>query len=99
MLGIDDAIVSGGEYFIEFGADRLSGRAGCNRFSGTYSITGDRLAVGPLATTRMACPEPAMRHERRVLEILRGPVTISRRVGTGLVLTGNGGSIRLGRAH
>ena len=99
MLAIDDDLVSGGDYFIEFGSGRLSGRAGCNRFSGTYSITGDRLSVGPLMATRMACPEPRMRHEHRVLEILRGPVTMRRQGGVGLVLTGNGGSIRLGQVH
>jgi heat shock protein HslJ len=34
---------------------RLSGFAGCNRFSGTYDTTGERLRIGPLAMTRMAC--------------------------------------------
>lgn len=34
---------------------RVSGFAGCNRFSGTYDATGERLRFSPLAITRMAC--------------------------------------------
>lgn len=35
---------------------RASGFAGCNRFSGSYTITGDSLTFGPLMSTKMACP-------------------------------------------
>lgn len=99
ILDIDGAIVSGGEYVIEFGLDRLSGRAGCNRFSGPFRQEGDRLTVGPLAVTRMACPPPRMAHERRVLEILRAGVTIARQGGNAMVLRGANGAIRIGQAH
>lgn len=34
---------------------RVSGFSGCNQFSGTYSLDGDRLSVSQLASTRMAC--------------------------------------------
>ena len=44
----------------EFGADgTLSGSTGCNRYMTTYSITGDAIQIGPVATTKVACePEP-----------------------------------------
>ncbi|MBO9406649.1 META domain-containing protein [Shimia sp. R9_1] len=43
---------------IEFDADgRVSGSSGCNRFTGSYTRTGDRLSFGPLASTRMACSD------------------------------------------
>lgn len=32
-----------------------SGFAGCNQFSGTYTLSGTSLTFGPLAMTRMAC--------------------------------------------
>jgi heat shock protein HslJ len=35
---------------------RASGFAGCNRFSGSYAVTGDSLHFGPLMSTKMACP-------------------------------------------
>jgi heat shock protein HslJ len=34
---------------------RVSGYAGCNQFSGTYTLSGNSLSFGPLAMTRMAC--------------------------------------------
>ena len=34
---------------------RASGYAGCNQFSGTYTMSGNSLTFGPLAMTRMAC--------------------------------------------
>lgn len=39
-----------------FGEDgSLTGSGGCNTFSGTYTVDGASLSVGPLAATRMAC--------------------------------------------
>ena len=38
-----------------FGADRISGFAGCNSFSGEATAAGASLTIGPLATTQMAC--------------------------------------------
>jgi heat shock protein HslJ len=44
---------------IRFDADsaRVSGFAGCNRFSGSYTLNGDSLRFGPLVMTRMACTD------------------------------------------
>lgn len=40
----------------DFSADgKVSGNAGCNTFSGTYTVTGDNISVSPLVSTRMAC--------------------------------------------
>jgi len=36
---------------------RASGYAGCNQFSGSYTLSGNSLTFGPLAMTRMACAE------------------------------------------
>jgi heat shock protein HslJ len=36
---------------------RASGFAGCNQFTGRYELSGDALRLGPLAMTRMACPD------------------------------------------
>jgi heat shock protein HslJ len=41
---------------VSFSGDgTTSGNAGCNTFSGTYTVDGANLTFGPLATTRMAC--------------------------------------------
>lgn len=34
---------------------RVSGSTGCNRFAGSYGLSGEGLRFGPLAGTRMAC--------------------------------------------
>lgn len=40
------------------GEARAFGDAGCNRFSGSYELDGHALSFGPLAMTKMACPDP-----------------------------------------
>ena len=98
IVEIDGRAVQGENYALQFSADRLSGQAGCNRFSGGYSQSGQTLTIGPVAATRMACPDPQMDHERRALQLLSGPVRISYPDGDTLLLTGNGGTIRLRRS-
>ncbi len=98
IVAIDGEAVSGEAYRLQFDAERLSGQAGCNRFSGGYAVSGNRLTSGPIMATRMACPEPRMRHERRVLQVLSGPVTVGYADGGTLLLNGNGGTIRLRRS-
>ena len=99
IVAISGEDVAGDIYHLRFGADRLNGQAGCNRFSGPYSVAGDRLTAGPLMSTRMACPEPRMGHERAALRMLAGPATIGHPDGDTMVLTGNGGTMRLRRVH
>jgi heat shock protein HslJ/uncharacterized lipoprotein YbaY len=56
---------------LAFGADgTLGGRSSCNSYSGGYTLTDQRLTVGQLATTMMACAEALMNQERLFLEIL-----------------------------
>jgi copper homeostasis protein (lipoprotein) len=38
---------------------RLAGSDGCNRVAGTYQLDRDTVTFGPLAATRMACPDTA----------------------------------------
>jgi heat shock protein HslJ len=43
-----------------FGDDgHLTGSAGCNRYSAPYTRDGDRIAIGPVISTRMFCAAPA----------------------------------------
>jgi len=65
---------------IEFLEDnRMAGRASCNRYTGSYQLRGEGIAVGPLASTRMACAPALMNQEDRFLRLL-GEV-ISVRIG------------------
>lgn len=92
-----EAIAPAEDYGLQFADGRLSGQAGCNRFSGAYAEAGGTLTPGPIMSTRMACPEPRMTHERRMLRLLGGPVSFSYPDGDTLLLAGNGVTVRMRR--
>ena len=48
---------------------KVQGSGGCNRMTGTYQLDGQKLKFGPLATTRMACPD--MQTETAFLKALQ----------------------------
>lgn len=56
---------------------RLSGTAGCNRFTGGWKQDGATLKLGPIASTMMACPPPAMDIERRVFAVLEAVSSVT----------------------
>lgn len=84
-------------YGLQFDQSRLSGQAGCNRFSGPYAEARGTLTTGPIMSTRMACPEPRMTHERKLLRLLGGPVRFSYPDGDTMLLAGSGVAARLRR--
>lgn len=49
---------------------RLSGHTSCNTLSASYTLAGDRLTIGPIATTRRQCNELQREQEDRVLTAL-----------------------------
>ena len=63
---------------LHFGMDGMvSGFAGCNKFSGPYTVTGSELSLGSLVTTKMACEPPASAVEAGILAALAGVKTWS----------------------
>jgi heat shock protein HslJ len=53
-------VADGSTVTLQFGEDgRVSGSAGCNRYTAAYTAEGtDKLRFAPAATTRMACADP-----------------------------------------
>ncbi|MEP9351802.1 YbaY family lipoprotein [Xanthobacter sp. KR7-225] len=49
---------------------RIGGSAGCNLIAGRATISAGRIAIGPLRTTRMACPPGVNAQEQRFLAAL-----------------------------
>ena len=81
-----------------FDGTRLSGFAGCNRYTGQVAEkTPGSITIGPLAATKMACPSPAMEVEDRYLAAL-GRATQYALAGARLVLTGASGTVTFERA-
>jgi heat shock protein HslJ len=50
---------------------KIAGNGSCNRFFGPAEISGDTIKLGPLASTRMACPDPVMNQEMKYLAALQ----------------------------
>ncbi len=40
---------------------RVSGSDGCNNYNGSYKVDGNKIEFGQMASTMMACPDPAMK--------------------------------------
>jgi uncharacterized membrane protein len=60
------ALPKGTDVTLTFESGRITGLAACNRYSGSYTLTGEGLSFGPVAGTRMACPPPLMETESAV---------------------------------
>jgi heat shock protein HslJ len=49
---------------------RLSGHTSCNVMNGPYTLSGDKIKIGAIATTRMACGPQLLEQEDRILTAL-----------------------------
>jgi heat shock protein HslJ len=65
--------IVGTELTATFTEDQVSGSAGCNQYNGSYTLDGDTVTIGPLATTRMACEQDVMDQETAFLTALQTP--------------------------
>jgi heat shock protein HslJ len=77
---------------VRFADGRVSGTAGCNRFNGTYDVASNALTFGPMASTRMICPEKQMAQEAKFLALLSGKVTKRYSVEGNLILADDKGN-------
>lgn len=60
---------------LRFEAGRVTGFTGCNTVTGTYTLKGNAITFGRLASTMMACPEPASSVERALTQALQGTLS------------------------
>jgi heat shock protein HslJ len=90
--GTASSVPAGVTARIAFTADgRVTGNTGCNSFSGTATVTGDRVTFGDLASTRRACIGAGGSVEADMLRVLQGTVTY-RIEGDRLILEAADGS-------
>ena len=77
----------------EFTADgKVAGSAGCNRYSGTYTISGSTITFSsPMASTMMMCEQAVMDQESAYLKALGEAKTFAVK-GDQLTLTGGDGT-------
>lgn len=77
-----------------FGTDgRVNGYTICNEYGGPYSESGDRVAFGPLVSTRRACTNPEfVAQEQLFMRVLDGTTTVTRS-GDSLTINSSAGSL------
>jgi heat shock protein HslJ len=83
------AVAGGRPTALQFDGNRLSGSAGCNRFSGRYTAADGTLTAGPLMATEMACP--GMELEQAFFKLMASPVSLTFAEDGTLILTGSEG--------
>jgi heat shock protein HslJ len=72
------SVLVGSELTADFGtASNLTGSAGCNNYNGGFETDGNKITIGPLASTRMMCSEPegVMDQEFQFMEALQSAAT------------------------
>ena len=75
-----------------FADGRISGNSGVNSYSGPYKLgSSNAFSAGPLASTQMAGPEPAMRAEGAYVTLLAQAASFKLGAGN-LTLYDNGGN-------
>lgn len=64
-------VADGVETTVVFDSEgRVSGSGGCNRYTGSYNLENGLLSFGPIAGTKMMCPEAVMNQEDGFLRAL-----------------------------
>lgn len=72
----------------------VAGHGSCNRFRGGYTLTGEGLQIGKLASTMMACEPVAMAQEHALLQRLEATKSFDIRADGALILKdGSGGTL------
>ena len=90
------SVLNGTEVTAAFTADAtVSGSAGCNRYSGSYTWTDDQLSFSALASTKMACADDIMAQESAFLASM-GDVASFAIEGSQLTLSDGAGALLLG---
>ncbi|GAA3129288.1 hypothetical protein GCM10010521_14370 [Streptomyces rameus] len=78
---------------------KAAGNLGCNQFSARATVDGDRITIGNLRTTRMACDKARMDFERALARALTTGTLVAKTDAAKLTLTdGDGDRVHLSRA-
>jgi heat shock protein HslJ len=85
--------VTGSTLTATFTRQQISGNSGCNTYSGPYTATATSIEIGPLASTRRACADPAVGDQEQQYLAALGLATTYRVAGDRLDLLRDGGTI------
>jgi heat shock protein HslJ len=66
------------EVTLNFEAARIAGYGGCNQYSGSYTLQGTTVTVGPVSATKRGCIGDGDVIERAWFAVLGAPFTVER---------------------
>ncbi len=69
-------VVEGSEVLLGISRGRIGGISGCNTYYGPVEADRNKVAIGPLSSTRVACPEELMGQESAYLAALNSAATV-----------------------
>ena len=95
------ALIPGTEanLLLDAGSLQFSGLAGCNRFTGSYALSGEKITLGRIAMTKRLCPTPEGlgAQESAVAQALSGAKTYSFENGDLILRYGKDESLRFSK--
>jgi heat shock protein HslJ len=87
------SLVTGTEITARFEGGRLSGSAGCNTYTGSFTLAGEAIRIAPPASTRLFCAAPAGVMEQEAAYLAALPTAQRYRIeGDRLTLQRNDGA-------
>ena len=63
-------VIDNAQTTLEIADGRVFGRGGCNRYSGSAEIDGDKISFGMIVATQIGCVEAVMNQEMKFIEAL-----------------------------
>jgi heat shock protein HslJ len=87
-----EPLIEDTEITLEFTETDAAGNAGCNHYSGAYTLDGDALTVEEIISTMMAClePEGIMDQEAQFLALLNSAESYEIEGSTLTIMSGDG---------
>lgn len=83
--------LKGTKLTVKFAEGQIGGSAGCNSYSGSYKVNGEKISIGPIAMTMMACVDPGvMEQEQTFLAYLQNAQSFKLNEGELLILSSYG---------
>lgn len=91
------SVLAESEPTLAFGADwRVSGNGSCNRYFGSFRLTGEGLTISETGASMMMCPQPLMDQERKLLKAFESVRRFEVATSGGLRLVGDDGRAVVG---
>lgn len=74
---VANSLLNDTQITLEFADGQVRGTAGCNQYTGAYTLSDSAIKVGDVVSTKMACSDEIMKQEFSFVEALQDAKTLS----------------------